>query len=163
MMEIDTGRVLAMVSNPQFDPNLFDINNTNFVYADNPYFQADDPVFNRASNGQYPLGSVFKIITMGAGLETGVFTETSEIYCGHWIVVCGGSELFDWTFEKEKPPSGDLTLPEGLMRSCNPWFYYIGEQLFYEGYPNAISEPSPAFSRITATAISGLSSRFCLV
>ena len=59
VMEIDSGRILAMVSNPQFDPNLFDISNQNFVYADNPYFQVDDPVFNRATNGQYPLGSVF--------------------------------------------------------------------------------------------------------
>lgn len=139
VMEIDTGRVLAMVSNPQFDPNLFDINNQNFVYAQNPYAETGDPVFNRATNGQYPLGSVFKIITMAAALETGVFTADSEIYCGHSIIACG-SEYFDWTFEKEKPPSGDLTLPEGLMRSCNPWFYYIGEQLYYEGYSSAIAD-----------------------
>ena len=139
VMEIDTGRILAMVSNPQFDPNLFDINNQNFVYAQNPYAEAGDPVFNRATNGQYPLGSVFKIITMAAALETGVFTQESEIYCGHSIQACG-STFYDWTFEKEKPPSGDLTLPQGLMRSCNPWFYYIGEQLHYAGYSNAISQ-----------------------
>jgi len=152
VMEVDTGRVLAMVSNPQFDPNLFDIDNQNFVYAENPYFQANDPVFNRATNGQYPLGSVFKIITMAAALETGVFTETSEIYCGHSIQVCG-NELFDWTFEKEKPPSGDLTLPEGLMRSCNPWFYYIGEQLYIEGYSNAIADMARGFGMGAETAI----------
>ena len=151
-MEVDTGRVLAMVSNPQFDPNLFDIGNQNFVYADNPYFEENDPVFNRAANGQYPLGSVFKIITMAAALETGVFTETSEIYCGHSIEVCG-NELFDWTFEKEKPPSGDLTLPEGLMRSCNPWFYYIGEQLFLEGYANEIAEMARSFGLGQETGI----------
>jgi penicillin-binding protein 2 len=145
VMEVDTGRVLAMVSNPQFDPNLFDINNTNFVYVNNPYIQPGDPVFNRATSGQYPLGSVFKIITMAAGLESGVFTPESEIYCGHSITVCGGIELFDWTFEKERPPSGDLTLPEGLMRSCNPWFYYIGEQLFLQGYPNLIADMSRDF------------------
>ncbi|MFW5714549.1 MAG: penicillin-binding transpeptidase domain-containing protein, partial [Brevefilum sp.] len=139
VMEIDTGRILSIVSNPHFDPNLFDINNQNFVYAENPYFMEDDPVFNRATNGQYPLGSVFKIVPMAAALETGVFTAESEIYCGHSIEVCG-NELFDWTFEKEKPPSGDLTLPGGLMRSCNPWFYYIGEQLVLEGYPNAIAD-----------------------
>ncbi len=143
-MEVDTGRLLAVVSNPQFDPNLFDINNDNIIYADNPYFVADDPVFNRAMSGQYPLGSVFKIITMAAALETGVFTESSEIYCGHSIEVCG-NELFDWTYEKEKPPSGDLTLPEGLMRSCNPWFYYIGETLVFEGYPNAIADMARSF------------------
>ena len=152
VMEIDSGRILAMVSNPQFDPNLFDISNQNFVYADNPYFQVDDPVFNRATNGQYPLGSVFKIITMAAALETGVFTAKSEIYCGHSIEVCG-NELFDWTFEKEKPPSGDLTLPEGLMRSCNPWFYYIGEQLVSEGYPNAIADLARDFGLGTVTGI----------
>ncbi len=139
VMEIDTGRILAMVSNPQFDPNLFDFNNQNFAYALNPYAQPGDPVFNRATNGQYPLGSVFKVITMAAGLETGVFTQESEIYCGHSIQVCGVT-YYDWTFEKDKPPSGDLTLPQGLMRSCNPWFYYIGEQLHYAGYSNAISE-----------------------
>ena len=152
VMEIDTGRVLAMVSNPQFDPNLFDIDNQNFVYAQSPYAEPGDPVFNRATNGQYPLGSVFKIITMAAALETGVFTAESEIYCGHSILACG-SELFDWTFEKEKPPSGDLTLPEGLMRSCNPWFYYIGEQLYYEGYSSTIADLAHGFGLGAATGV----------
>ena len=152
VMEIDTGKVLAMVSNPQFDPNLFDINNQNFIYADNPYFVQGDPVFNRATNGQYPLGSVFKIITMAAALETGVYTQESELYCGHSVVVCG-NELFDWTFEKDKPPSGQLTLPEGLMRSCNPWFYTIGETLFAEGYPNAIADLARDFGLGQETGI----------
>lgn len=138
VMEIDTGRILAMVSNPQFDPNLFDINNQNFVYAPSPYAQPDDPVFNRATNGQYPLGSTFKIITMAAALETKTFDINEEIYCGHSITVCG-NELFDWTYEKDVRPSGDLNLPEGLMRSCNPWFYLIGEQLMLTGQPDALS------------------------
>ena len=144
VMEIDTGRVLAIVSNPQFDPNLFDINNQNFIYAQNPYVQPNDPVFNRATNGQYPLGSVFKIVSMAAALETGIYDENDEIFCGHSIVVCG-NELFDWTLEKELPPSGDLTLPGGLMRSCNPWFYTIGEQLMLTGNPDAIIEMSRGF------------------
>ncbi len=152
VMEIDTGRVLAMVSNPQFDPNLFDINNQNIIYAENPYFAAGDPVFNRAVKGQYPLGSVFKVITMAAALETGVFTESSEMYCGHSIEVCG-NELFDWTYEKDKLPSGDLTLPEGLMRSCNPWFYSIGATLVSEGYPNAIADMARGFGLGQVTGV----------
>ncbi len=152
VMEIETGKVLAMVSNPQFDPNLFDINNYNAGYV-SPYNQTDDPVFNRATDGQYPLGSVFKIITMAAALDTGVFNEASEIYCGHSIDVCGGTTLYDWTYEKEKPESGLLTLPQGLMRSCNPWFYYIGETLQAEGYPNAIADMARAFGLGTATGI----------
>ncbi|MDY6847257.1 MAG: penicillin-binding transpeptidase domain-containing protein [Chloroflexota bacterium] len=153
VMEIDTGRVIAMVSNPQFNPNLFDFNNQNYVYANNPYNEPNDPVFNRATSGQYPLGSVFKIITMAAALETGVYTHESEIYCDHSVIVCGGTELFDWTYEKEKPPSGQLTLPEGLMRSCNPWFYTIGEGLFNAGYPNAIADLSRDFGLGEETGI----------
>lgn len=152
VMEMDTGRILAMVSNPGFDPNIFDISNQNFFYSQNPYLQPNDPVFNRATNGQYPLGSVFKIVSMAAALDTGVFDATSEIYCGHSIEVCG-NELFDWTFEKEFPPSGDLTLPGGLMRSCNPWFFYIGEQLLLEGYPNAIADMARSFGMGEPTGI----------
>jgi cell division protein FtsI/penicillin-binding protein 2 len=144
VMELDTGRVLAMVSNPQFDPNLFDINNQNFIYATNPYAQSNDPVFNRATNGQYPLGSVFKIVTMATALETGIYDQNDSIFCDHSIVVCG-NELFDWTFEKDFPPSGDLTLPGGLMRSCNPWFYLIGEQLMLTGKPDALIEMARSF------------------
>ena len=144
VMEIDTGRILAMVSNPQFDPNLFDINNQNFIHAPNPYVQPNDPVFNRATNGQYPLGSVFKIISMAAALETELFDANSELFCGHTIQVCG-NELRDWTLERELPPSGNLTLSGGLMRSCNPWFFYIGEQLLFEGQANAIPEMARAF------------------
>ncbi|MDY6873571.1 MAG: penicillin-binding transpeptidase domain-containing protein [Chloroflexota bacterium] len=153
VMEMDTGRVLASVSNPQFDPNLFDGGNENIFHIESPYNQPDDPVFNRATDGQYPLGSVFKIITMSAALETGVFTETSEIYCGHSIDVCGGTTLYDWTYEKERPESGQLTLPEGLMRSCNPWFYYIGETLAAQGYTNAIADLARDFGLGSLTGV----------
>ena len=59
VLERDTGRVLAMVSSPNFDPNDADINNPNSQW--NAYFgQTDDPFFNRATQGQYPPGSIFK-------------------------------------------------------------------------------------------------------
>ena len=154
VMEVETGRVLAMVSNPQFDPNLFDINNQNFFYARNPYAEPNDPVFNRATNGQYPLGSVFKIITMATALETGIYNPSDVLFCGHSVVVCG-NELFDWTFERDIPPSGDLTLSGGLMRSCNPWFYVIGEELMATGNPDALIEMSRDFGlgRLTGVEV----------
>lgn len=158
VIEIETGRILANVSNPGFDPNFFDSFNENSGYtkrvygADSLYEAVGNPVFNRATNGQYPLGSVFKIVTMAAALETGVFTETSELYCGHSVVVCG-TELYDWTYEKDKPPSGDLILPEGLMRSCNPWFYTIGESLYMQGYTSAIADMARAFGLGNLTGV----------
>ncbi len=144
VMEVETGRVLAMVSNPQFDPNLFDISNQNFFYARNPYGEPNDPVFNRATSGQYPLGSVFKIVSMATALETGIYDPSDVEFCGHSVVVCG-NELFDWTFERELPPSGDLTLSGALMRSCNPWFFMIGEELMLTGNPDALIEISRDF------------------
>ncbi len=152
VIEIDTGRILAIVSNPQFDPNLFDINNQNFVYAQSPYAQVNEPVFNRATNGQYPLGSIFKIISMAAALETKTFDTKEIIYCGHSIEVCG-NVLYDWTYEKDVKPSGDLTLPEGLMRSCNPWFYTIGEQLMLTGQPDALLEMAQGFGLGVETGV----------
>lgn len=152
VMEIDTGRVLAMVSNPQFDPNLFDITNQNFFYARSPYAEPNDPVFNRATSGQYPLGSVYKIISMAAALETGLYDISDVLFCGSSIVVCG-NELFDWTVERDLPPSGNLTLSGGLMRSCNPWFYTIGEELMATGNPDALIDLSRGFGLGQPTGI----------
>ena len=82
VMEVNTGKILAIVSSPSYDPNLYDANNFNNRWG----LQAmlDDttqPTFNRATQGQYPLGSVFKIITMAAALESGVFTPASTLDC----------------------------------------------------------------------------------
>ncbi|HEX7621758.1 MAG TPA: penicillin-binding transpeptidase domain-containing protein, partial [Anaerolineales bacterium] len=137
VMEVKTGRVLAMVSSPGFDPNWYDVNNINRRFTD------EQPTFNRAAQGTYPLGSVFKIITMAAALESGDFTPLSTWDCQYSyleLVPSGGPPLYDWTLDRcntqkqntgqdtcpSWPPSGLLTLPQGLMRSCDPWFYHIG-------------------------------------
>ena len=131
VMEVKTGRVLAMVSSPGFDPNWYDLNNVNRVYTD------EQPTFNRATQGTYPLGSVFKIVTMAAALESGVFTPQSTWDCQYSfteLVPSGGPPLYDWTWEycndqklatgkdicPSWPPSGLLTLPAGLDALLRP-------------------------------------------
>jgi penicillin-binding protein 2 len=163
VMELDTGRVLAMASNPHFDPNAFNSNYYNSSFLLQEYYKTDQksPFLNRATQGLYPLGSVFKIITMAAALETGEFQASDTYDCQYFFDELPGVRLNDWTYDKfleegDQLPSGILTLPEGLYRSCNPWFWHIGLSLYRNGYTDAIAEMAKGFGLGELTGIESL-------
>jgi cell division protein FtsI/penicillin-binding protein 2 len=159
VLERDSGRVLALASSPGYNPNLFEPGNFNYSYSINDVFNpATTPRLNRATEAQYPLGSVFKIISMAAALESGYFTPESELYCDYFYTEMVGITLTDWTYERfqkdeKTPPSGQLTLPQGLMRSCNPWFYHIGRNLFLNGRGGLVSDIAKGFGLGRLTGI----------
>ncbi len=162
VMERDTGRILAMASSPGFDPNAFEPVNYNSDSLQNTLNQPDQPLLNRATQGLYPLGSVFKIIVMAAALESGEYTPRSSLQCGYRFEELGESAtLYDWTYEhfqadKVTKPSGPLTLSQGLVRSCNIWFYHIGLDFYREGKGRLISDMAAEFGLGRKTGITGV-------
>jgi penicillin-binding protein 2 len=106
---------------------------------------AEVPFLNRATLGLYPPGSIFKIITMATALETERFRAESIYNCGLDFREIPGLVLYDWRYGREMPASGEITLKGGLERSCNPWFYHIGLDLFANGFPEALSDMAKSF------------------
>lgn len=167
VLERDTGRVLAMASSPDFDPNLFDPNNPNRDLLTTLLNSTNEPLLNRAAQSEFPLGSVFKIITFSAGLESGLYLPETTYDCQYHWTELPDQVRDDWTWEhcqeavragdfcddSSTLPSGLLTLPEGLMRSCNPYFWDIGYTLYQNDRINDVAAMARAFGLGQPTGI----------
>ena len=108
-----TGEVLALVSKPTYDP----VNPAAYL------LRPDKPFLNRALAGLYAPGSVFKIITSIAALETGAVTSQDEYECTG-LITFGDREFHCWKEEGH----GWVSFKEALSQSCNIYFGQIGIQ-----------------------------------
>jgi len=114
----ESGEVLVLLSFPSFDPT--DIGK--FVTKD------DKPLFNRVVAGNYPPGSVFKIVSALAGLESGKITKDTEIE-DVGVFELGGVKFPNWFYLMNGGKDGVLKIDRAIARSNDIFFYRLGEQV----------------------------------
>lgn len=117
------GEILALVSAPSYDPNLFARGIRPQEWRD---LMRDPlkPLNDRAVQGQYPPGSTFKIIVAAAALEEGVVNPFTRIGCG------GGVQFGNHYFRCwKKGGHGSMNLHDALVNSCDTYFYQVGQKL----------------------------------
>jgi len=120
----DTGEILALLSFPSFDPNVF-VEGITGQHWNELINNPQNPLLNRAIQGLYAPGSTFKIITALAGLEEGVITPDKVL-----VNCTGGISFGQWTFGCwKKEGHGPVNLRRALVESCDVYFYELGRIL----------------------------------
>ena len=119
------GEVLALVSMPNYDPNLF-VNGISFKEYKALRESRDRPLFNRALTGQYPPGSTTKPLFGLAGLEYGVTTPGKKVFCpGYYQLPIDDRKYRDW----KKTGHGPIKLSDAITQSCDVYFYDLSYRL----------------------------------
>ena len=125
VLDLNTEGLIALASSPAYDPNVFV---TPGHAKERLGFLRDEdaPLIDRGVSSAYPPGSVFKLVTALAALETGKITPNTRFHCnGEFRLKPGARPYHCWN----KQGHGSLNLYEALERSCNVYFYNIGSRL----------------------------------
>jgi penicillin-binding protein 2 len=122
-LDVNSGAILAMVSIPAFDPNVFARGVTSEEWR-GLIRDRLHPLNNRAIQGQYPPGSTFKIVLTVAALEEAAIQPETPLHCGGSLAF--GNRVFrDW----KKEGHGSVDLHKGVVQSCDVYFYQLGTRL----------------------------------
>lgn len=117
-IEPASGEILAMVSNPGYDPNMLVGRSVKKNY---PILSNDslNPLFNRALMAQYPPGSIFKIIQALIGMQDSVISEKTRFSCNKFLVGC-----------HNHPAAGSVS--SSIKMSCNPYYYNVFKRIILQ-------------------------------
>ncbi|RYD36429.1 MAG: hypothetical protein EOP86_05975, partial [Verrucomicrobiaceae bacterium] len=117
ILDVRTGDVIVMSSNPGFDPNdrVYGISHEKLSTLLN---DPDKPLLPRAMQGLYPPASTFKIVTALAALESGKVTDDTYFSCPNGMMFSNV-----WMRNHNKNSEGDMNVVRAIKRSCNTWFF----------------------------------------
>ena len=125
-----TGGVLAMVSEPSYDPNLFvsGMSSSQFRKLTSSIYL---PLFNRAVNGQYAPGSTFKPVVGLAGISAAITDWEETIEDKGWFKLPGQKRVYrDWSWTKDNSGGqGEVNLNRAIYRSSNVYFYDLASRM----------------------------------
>ena len=123
-----TGKVLALASSPTYNPNLVEKDFTKIAQRRTGACSFSAPLYNRATQGLYPPGSTFKVVTAAAALDSGAYKPDSEFvdpgYCEEY-----GKRVSNAGNPESPETFGRVTLSQGLQHSINSVFCNIGKQI----------------------------------
>ncbi|MDE2590525.1 MAG: hypothetical protein KGL95_12780, partial [Patescibacteria group bacterium] len=130
------GEILAMISKPSFDPNLFTMGeeykgSTNSAYTSVAQVLTDNngqPLLNRAIGGEYPPGSTFKLVTAAAGLESKKIDDSYTVD-DTGILKIGNFSFSNWYYSQYGKTDGTVDVTKAIKRSNDIFFYKLGELL----------------------------------
>ncbi len=117
VVDVHSGDVLAMVSSPSFDPNMFN-KGLDQAQWDTLIHNEKSPLTNKAISGQYSPGSTFKMAVALAALEKGSITPETKIHCSGSTKL-GNAEFHCW----KRGGHGSVNMEEAIEQSCDVYFY----------------------------------------
>lgn len=120
VVEVETGRVLALVSNPSFDPGVM---SDPLAQGERAGLEADPrtPLLDRTLDVAYPPGSTWKLVTAVAGLESGLVSPRDEL-------TCTGERMVGRYRLRDMHAHGTVDFLEALAVSCNVYFWQVAER-----------------------------------
>ncbi|CCQ92137.1 Penicillin-binding protein 2 [Nitrospina gracilis 3/211] len=125
VMDVTNGEVIAIVSKPDFNPNLFARGITLEEWRQ-MQSASHNPLQNRAVNGVYPPASTYKIVTAYAAMEEGIIQEDTKYKCPGFFSFGPRKGRFNcW----KRSGHGQVNLYDALVQSCDVFFYHIGYEL----------------------------------
>lgn len=159
VMNVKTGEILAMASYPDYEPQLFVDGISNEKYSE---YEKKSALYNRAISGAYAPGSIFKMITAIAGLESGAINVNTTIndtgvYPHAHKPVC-------WYYTEYGRGHGYLNVSQAIKHSCNYFFYEVGNRIgidtiekyakyFGLGKKTEVELPSEATGKVASRSI----------
>ena len=147
----ESGEILAMISSPDYDPSLFRgfVSNKDWKSL---IENTDRPLLNRAINGTYPPGSIFKMVVAIELLERNLIDE-------NWQVLCNGEYEFFESTHRCTGSHGYVNLNDAMTMSCNIFFYEAVQKIrldnlakrskdLFHGLPTGIDLPNEMKGRV---------------